>query len=179
MGTGKEAQRGTQEGRYEGEGTSKKDNEDGKSDGLYSNVHPQNINGCRVDPGKKPTCACIIFDPGDEIIYAGERTPPTNKAETEQVSQERSEGVAFIVCLTFCLNVFDAVMQPIRRIYDSFAPRYGSSPRTSRRIGGGARVLTGREARSGGWWWCDSSNPHDCSFNRNRNGGGQVKEWTE
>jgi hypothetical protein len=38
MGTGKEAQRGTQEGRYEGEGTSKKDNEDGKSDGLYSNV---------------------------------------------------------------------------------------------------------------------------------------------
>jgi hypothetical protein len=38
MGIGKEAQRGTQEGRYEGEGTSKKDNEDGKGEGLYCNV---------------------------------------------------------------------------------------------------------------------------------------------
>jgi hypothetical protein len=38
MGIGKEAQRGTQEGRYEGEDTSKKDNEDGKGEGLYCNV---------------------------------------------------------------------------------------------------------------------------------------------
>jgi hypothetical protein len=30
----KKAQRGTQERRYEGEGTSKKDNEGGKSDGI-------------------------------------------------------------------------------------------------------------------------------------------------
>jgi hypothetical protein len=34
VGPGKEAQRGTQERRYEGKGTSRKDNEDGKSEGI-------------------------------------------------------------------------------------------------------------------------------------------------
>jgi hypothetical protein len=34
VGSGKEAQRGTQERRYEWKGTSKKDNEDGKSEGI-------------------------------------------------------------------------------------------------------------------------------------------------
>jgi hypothetical protein len=34
VGSGKEAQTGTQEGRYEGEGTNKKDNEDDRSEGI-------------------------------------------------------------------------------------------------------------------------------------------------
>jgi hypothetical protein len=34
MGSGKEGQRGTQERRYEGEGTSNRGNEDGKSEGI-------------------------------------------------------------------------------------------------------------------------------------------------
>jgi hypothetical protein len=34
MRSGKEAQRGTQERKYEGEGTSKNDNENGKSEGI-------------------------------------------------------------------------------------------------------------------------------------------------